>query len=78
MRSNFTLPNLLAIGVLCLSSLAHSSETAPLKENDLIGKWALKCDEGGWISIASKENITMEVNANQIYILATGEISKEK
>lgn len=75
MMSIFTPRRLLAVGVLCLSSLAHSIEKAPLKESDFIGKWALKCDGSGWISIASKKNITMEVNVSQIYIHAAGKIS---
>jgi len=76
--SIFTPGCLLAVGVLCLSSLVHSSEKDPLKESDISGRWALKCGESGWISIASKEDITMEVNANQIYIHAAGKISKKK
>lgn len=76
--SIFTPSCLLAVGVLCLSSLVHSGEKYPLKESNLLGKWALKCDESGWISIASEEDITMEVNANQIYIHATGEVSEKK
>lgn len=44
----------------------------PSQTSQFIGRWSPNCERFGGINIQSKNNIIIEVNANQIYITSHG------